>query len=207
MPDYKQGKIYKIVCNVTGKVYIGSTIEILARRLAGHRRAYKTFKEGKSTNVTSYQIIEQGNYDIVLIENCPCESKEELLRRERYFIESLDCVNKIIPTRTKKEYIQENIEKIRERRKQYCLENIEKITERRKQWRIDNIEKTKQYRIDNREKTKQYEIDNKEKRKQWLIDNKESIKETVKQYRLNNKDAMNEKRRKYRLKLKTETSP
>ena len=191
MPDYKQGKIYKIVCNVTGKVYIGSTIETLARRLAGHRTAYKTFKEGKSTNVTAYQIIEQGNYDIVLIETCPCESKDELHKRERYFIESLDCVNKIIPTRTKKEYIQENIEKIRERRKQYCLENIEKITERRKQWRIDNIEKTKQYRIDNREKTKQYGIDNQEKKKQYRIDNREAIKETAKQYRLNNKDAMN----------------
>ena len=207
MPDYKQGKIYKIVCNVTGKVYIGSTIETLARRLAGHRRAYKTFKEGKSTNVTSYQIIEQGNYDIVLIENCPCESKEELLRRERYFIESLECVNKQHPTRTTKEYIQDNIDRIRERRKQYCLDNIEKITERRKQWRIDNIEKTKQYRIDNRKKTKQYGIDNQEKTKQYRIDNREAIKETAKQYRLNNKDAMNEKRRKYRLKLKTETSP
>ena len=72
MPDYKQGKIYKIVCNVTGKVYIGSTIETLARRLAGHRTAYKTFKEGKSTNVTAYQIIEQGNYDIVLIDYYNC---------------------------------------------------------------------------------------------------------------------------------------
>ena len=207
MPDYKQGKIYKIVCNVTGKIYIGSTIETLARRLTGHRATYKHFKEGKGKYITSFQIIEQGEFDIVLIENCPCESKEELLRRERYFIESLECVNKQHPTRTTKEYIQDNIDKIRERRKQYCLDNIEKITERKKQYRIDNIEKTKQYRIDNREKTKQYGIDNQEKTKQYRIDNREAIKETAKQYRLNNKDAMNEKRRKYRLKLKTETSP
>ena len=35
MPDYSKGKIYKIVCNVTGLVYVGSTCEpTLARRLA-----------------------------------------------------------------------------------------------------------------------------------------------------------------------------
>ena len=25
MPDYKNGKIYKIVCNITNEMYIGST--------------------------------------------------------------------------------------------------------------------------------------------------------------------------------------
>ncbi len=93
MPDYEQGKIYKIVCNVTGKVYIGSTIETLARRLARHRATYKYFKECKYKYVTSFQIIAQGNYDIVLIESYPCESKDELNKQERHFIESLECVN------------------------------------------------------------------------------------------------------------------
>ena len=48
MPDYQLGKIYKIECNVTGKVYIGSTCEpILARRLAGHIKSYKRYLNGK----------------------------------------------------------------------------------------------------------------------------------------------------------------
>jgi predicted GIY-YIG superfamily endonuclease len=42
MNKYQQGKIYKIVCNETGDIYIGSTIEpTLARRLAKHVAKYK----------------------------------------------------------------------------------------------------------------------------------------------------------------------
>ena len=48
MPDYNLAKIYKIVCNITGQQYIGSTCEpALARRLAGHVRSFKQFKNGK----------------------------------------------------------------------------------------------------------------------------------------------------------------
>ena len=42
MIDYSKGKIYKIVCNNTGLIYIGSTCEpTLARRLAKHVGNYK----------------------------------------------------------------------------------------------------------------------------------------------------------------------
>ena len=193
MPDYKQGKIYKIVCNVTGKVYIGSTIQSLSMRLMGHRVAYKRFKESKSAYVTAYQIIEQENYDIVLIENCSCESNEELHKRERYFIESVDCINKNIPSRTFKEYCLDNKDAIKEKAKQYWQDNKDVIRERRKQYQ------------------QQYHLDNKdiliERAKQHHQDNKDMRNEKAKQYYQDNKDAMNEKRRKYRLKLKTETSP
>jgi hypothetical protein len=38
---YRNGKIYKIVCNITGLTYYGSTCEpTLARRLAKHRGCY-----------------------------------------------------------------------------------------------------------------------------------------------------------------------
>lgn len=40
-----------------------------------------------------------------MIENYPCNTKDELLARERYFIESMKCVNKYIPHRTRKEHI------------------------------------------------------------------------------------------------------
>ena len=127
MPDYKNGKIYKIVCNITGKVYIGSTTQTLSRRLTGHRANYKCFEEGKPNVVTSYQVLEQGNYDIVLIENVSCESKEELHRRERHFIETLVCVNKLIPTRTKKEFFEAYKEEINERKKAYQILHKEEI--------------------------------------------------------------------------------
>ena len=162
MPDYKQGKIYKIVCNVTGKVYIGSTIETLARRLTGHRATYKRFKGGKSHNCSSFQIIEQGNYDIVLIENCPCESKDELHKQERHFIESLECVNKAIPTRTNKEWRNDNKETLKEKATQYRQDNIESIKEKANQYYQDNKIQIKQYYHDNQERTKQYFQDNKD---------------------------------------------
>ena len=96
MIDYQQGKIYKIECNVTGKVYIGSTCEpILARRLAGHIKNYKRYLNGKSNYVSSFDVLQNGNYDIVLIESYPCNSKDELHARERYHTNNIDCVNKI----------------------------------------------------------------------------------------------------------------
>ena len=33
MIDYTKSKIYKIVCNTTGLIYIGSTVNKLSRRL------------------------------------------------------------------------------------------------------------------------------------------------------------------------------
>ena len=96
MPDYQQGKIYKIECNVTGKVYIGSTCEpILARRLAGHITDYKRYLNGKSHYVSSFDILQNRNYDIVLIESYPCNSKDELHARERHYTNNINCVNKV----------------------------------------------------------------------------------------------------------------
>ena len=107
MKDYSRGKIYKIVCNISGLVYIGSTCEpTLARRLAKHVGNYKIWRNdnNKTLYMTSYKVIEGNNYDIILIEEVICESRDQLRARERYHIESIVCVNKVIPTRTTKEY-------------------------------------------------------------------------------------------------------
>jgi hypothetical protein len=96
MPDYQLGKIYKIECNVTEKVYIGSTCEpTLARRLTKHLTNYKRYLKGAYHYVTSFDVLQNGNYDIVLIESYPCNSKDELHARERYHTNNIDCVNKI----------------------------------------------------------------------------------------------------------------
>ena len=55
--DYSKGKIYKIECNITGEVYIGSTTEpTLARRLSGHRRSFQSWKDGR-TNKKCHHLI------------------------------------------------------------------------------------------------------------------------------------------------------
>lgn len=88
--NYTNSKIYKIVCNITGECYIGSTTQTLEARLNTHKHS--------SNSCKSKQIIERGDYKIVLIEeleNCVCI--EELHDRERYYIDNNCCINKKKP--------------------------------------------------------------------------------------------------------------
>ena len=72
MVNYQDGKMYKIECNVTGSVYIGSTCEkILSRRLTGHVSNDKAYKRDGKNYVTSYKVLENDDYNIYLIELFP----------------------------------------------------------------------------------------------------------------------------------------
>jgi hypothetical protein len=140
--DYTNGKIYKIVCNITGDIYIGSTTQPLSKRIGGHRDSAKSAKCVKSKS-----IILGGDYAIILIENYPCESKEELLKKERYYIENNICLNKQIPLRTDKEYRDDNKDKIKDYReinkdkmKEYNKKNRDKINKNRRELRAKNKE-------------------------------------------------------------------
>ena len=149
--NYQNGKIYKIVCNLTNEIYIGSTCEpTLARRLAGHVTQYKNHKNGKTNYVTSFRIIERCNYNIYLIENFPCNNKDELTKREGEIIQNMKndniVVNKNIAGRTKaqyeKVYYEANKCSIRETHKIYRENNKQKL----KDYYYDNIEKEKERR-------------------------------------------------------------
>ncbi len=125
MVNYQDAKIYKIVDNTNDNVYIGSTCKKLSQRITQNRSDYKKYLNGKTTVTTSYKILENGNYDIVLIEKCPCQDKEELHRKERFYIESMKCINKTIPSRSKeessKEYRKINSNKIKEHKNKVCI--------------------------------------------------------------------------------------
>jgi len=168
MPNYQTGKIYKIISPHTEKCYVGSTtLKYLSTRMAQHR---EDLKKGK--NITSKYILELGNYKIVLIELYPCNSKDELIARERHYIENLDCLNKHIPGRTKKEYYQDNKDIYCQKGKEYRLENKDIINQQLKEYRLKNKDKIKEYRLKNKDK----------------------IKEKVKEYQLKNKDKISENR-------------
>ena len=139
--DYSKGKIYRIVCDTTGLVYIGSTVETLCKRLTKHKNNYKCYLKGNSHFVTSFDILKNDNYKIILIENCPCNSKEELHRVERTYIESIECVNKYIPTRTNKEWIENNKDKIKQLNKDYYENNKEKKFKIASEWNKNNKDK------------------------------------------------------------------
>ncbi len=85
MPDYSQGKIYKLINNVNNRIYIGSTIQSLSKRLHNHKLSAVKNKYQKV-----YMILNKvgwKNIKIRLIEVANVETKEELLRCEQYFID------------------------------------------------------------------------------------------------------------------------
>lgn len=93
--DYQKAKIYKIVDNTTDNIYIGSTCEpTLARRLAKYVGSYESHLNETYHYDSSFEILKNGDYNIVLIENYPCNTKDELFSRERHWTNALICVNK-----------------------------------------------------------------------------------------------------------------
>ena len=134
MPDYQRGKIYKIT---SGELtYIGSTCEpTLARRLATHVGHYKQWKNGTFNKITSFQVFETGNYEISLLELYPCNSKDELTARERFYIETDECVNKRIEGRTQKEWYETNKTELLEKKKAYYEVNKTEISDKGKAYR------------------------------------------------------------------------
>jgi len=156
MVNYQNGKIYKIVCNKTGLCYVGSTTkDFLSQRLTAHRGDYKQYKQGKKKYITSVQVLENDDYEIVLLESYPCNSSDELHARERYYIENIACVNKNIPNRSHNEYVIDNYDKIKKYHKQYVIDNYEKVKNIKDKWSKINKEKV-------RERFKKYREDNKE---------------------------------------------
>ncbi len=89
--DYQRGKIYKIVSDETDKIYIGSTITTLCRRMGNHRTDMLYDKI-----ISSKEILQFDDARIILIEQFPCNNREELVSREQYWIDlNKDiCVNK-----------------------------------------------------------------------------------------------------------------
>ena len=149
---YKNGKIYKIIDNTNNNIYIGSTIKkYLCDRLSGHRQSYKRFLKdnNKKCYCSSFEILKNEEYQIILIENYPCNNRDELHSRERYYIELLNCVNINIPNRTIKEWYEINKERIKEYKENWRNENKDKIGIKNKEYQEKNKELIK---IKHREK-------------------------------------------------------
>ncbi len=84
MPDYQQGKIYKL--EHSNMFYIGSTcLKWLSQRLAHHRAE---IKKGTTSKVYTYlKNKDWKDVKITLLEAYPCNSKDELTARETFYIE------------------------------------------------------------------------------------------------------------------------
>jgi hypothetical protein len=130
MVNYGNGKVYRIVCNQTGLQYIGSTTIKLSARLSQHKKLLKN-----NTSGASKVVLENDDYNIILIEDYPCERKEQLLARERYHIENSLCVNKNMPLRTQKEWYADNKDRLIKNQIMWNKSNREKCMEYQSRFR------------------------------------------------------------------------
>ena len=111
MVNYNNGKIYKIE-NLGGDMcYIGSTTkDYLSKRMVEHRcacRRWKTLKGAKIIFVfTIFEKYGIGNCRIVLVKLCPCDTRDELLKREAHYINTMECVNKYNPILTEEDKVE-----------------------------------------------------------------------------------------------------
>jgi hypothetical protein len=124
--------------------------------------------------MSSFDIVCDPTCVITLIENFPCDDVNELRKRERYFIEiTPNHCNKVLPTRTDKEYREDNKDKIQ-------------------QWRDDNklilAEKRKVYKELNKDKIREYYNSHKDEQKEYRKLNKDKAKERAARSYENNKD-------------------
>ena len=210
---YSKGTIYKIVDIGYNLCYLGSTCEELSKRMARHRGHYKDYQKGNCRHLTVFDIFDKHGVDhckIELVEYYPCTNRAELLRREGWYIQQTECVNKLIMGRTKEEakeayknvkqaYYHNNKEHVKDKVKAYCEENAQKVKEQHAQYYQKNKEmlaaKRKEYYAQNREVVR-------EKQHIKYQQNKETICEKQKVWRANNKDKIKERDRRYYENLK-----
>ena len=152
---YEKCLIYAIECLTTNEIYIGSTKMKINKRLDSHRSA--------TNKCVSKTIIERGNYKVNILEEVSCNSKKELLIKEREYLEKLNCINKCVPTNlykweSQKRFNEKNKDLIKKRNRIYELKRDKKAV----------IEKNKRYYERNKEKQDDY-------KKRWYVENRERI--------------------------------
>lgn len=182
---YQRGKIYCIRSPHTEMVYYGSTISPLSKRFHKHNSDMKHCKY-----CSSQEILKLGDAHIELVENYPCNSKNELDRREGQIQRENQniCVNLFIAGRTKKEYYEDHRADILKVRKQYYKTHKDTV-----------IIKIKEYQKTHRDAIS-------EQKKEYHQANRDAILAHKKEYREANRDAINAKQRERRHAKKTSTA-
>ena len=158
MNRYEKGQIYKVVDIGYNMCYIGSTCQSLSKRFYKHKEKYYQYTEGKADCNRIVNII----FDRYGIENCkiellqdfPCQSRNELLRQEGEHIRNNDCVNKIVSGRTNEEWRKDNYEHYINQKRQNWNETKDEQNRKKREFAKNNPDIIKQRSQDNYEKFK-----------------------------------------------------
>jgi hypothetical protein len=184
MPKYENSIIYKIKHNEDyddKTIYIGSTSNFKNRK--NQHKCDCNNKKNRNYNFPIYHYIrDNGNWEqwvMIPIEEYPCNSKNELVIKERHYIDLLRPVLNIVkPGRTLKEWREDNKQHLAEYYKNKYENDKEQFQEYQKKYGKDNKEKIQ-------EKSKKYYENNKEQiaeyKKKWCEANKEILHEKRKE--------------------------
>ena len=117
-------KIYCITdCN--GLHYVGSTTQALSQRLSKHR------SDKKIGHYCSSSKLNLDDCQIDLLEQCELCDRS---KRERFYINVIDCVNEYKLNFDREQWSEDNKEKVAQYKKQWREDNKEKIAQTNKQW-------------------------------------------------------------------------
>jgi hypothetical protein len=144
--------------------------------MADHRGDYKLYLNKKFSYLSSFEILQYNDAYIELLFEGEFSSRNDLDRKEGGFQRSMECVNKNIAGRTKKEHYEENKDEISVKGKKYRKENPEKIKERSKKYYANNKPKILEYQA------------------QYYDKNQEKVIERAKDYREEHLDQIHARR-------------
>jgi hypothetical protein len=119
------GRVYAIRSHQTTDIYIGSTEQILCKRMSDHRKVYNSFLNDKQGYITSYEVLKYEDAYIELIFEGEFESKDALRKKEGEYQRSMDCVNIRIDGRTQKEWQKQHYQKHKEEIKKKSIQHYE----------------------------------------------------------------------------------
>jgi hypothetical protein len=153
--SYQNGKIYCIRNTIDDDIYVGSTTQPLCKRMVHHRDRIKINVPRSHLHQKMYDVGVEHFY-IELIENCPCENKEELCKREGFFIREMGTLNSYIAGRSRREHQIDNRLSLKAYKKQYNDTHKTEQLEYRKHYYETNKDlisvKGKEYRETHKEK-------------------------------------------------------
>jgi len=153
--DYSKLVVYKIVCkdlSITD-LYVGSTTNFDQRKKQHKNRCYN--QNSTKYHYLLYQTIRKyggfENWDMIIVERCPCDNSYDARKLERFYFEQLKAnLNMLKPFTTDEEKKQERKErkqtdqykeKAKETWKNYYAVHKENLIEKKKEYYIDNKDK------------------------------------------------------------------
>ena len=213
-PNFSLGKVYVIRNTDNDKVYVGSTVRTLAQRMAQHRPACKNERKAGYPLYEAMNELGVDKFYIELLEDVPCERREQLTAAEGRYIRELktiapDGYNSYIAGRNFQQWCEDNREAQSVYKIAYRIANKETLNAASREYHSEHKEannaRSREYHFANKEdqnlKSRESHMANKEdrnaSRREYRAAHIEAEKATKKAYYEANADDVKAKARAY----------